>query len=272
MKLNAYRIVEMVREGINEYSTAWVQGTDLTGSFRNVDILEKINIAQQFICSLLRIRDPQMFLKSVALTGVASVYTPPADFFKLRRLESSDGIKIFPMNVDEKSSTTTGIGMFYYWKANTMILDKDAASDVLTLYYLSRVRDLDFGLSSTGGALSVTLASATARPETDYYNGMSINNWSDSWDDVISDYTSAFVATVAKTWAASKYYGIISELPESLHHLIPMKAILLMKSTYKSLKPPIPAEIADFNAAVSMAFADLLGTIHSDVDYSEMWK
>lgn len=271
MYLNAYKMVEMVREGINEFTDAYVQGTDTTGAYRNVDIMDKINSAQQFIGGLLRIREPQAFFKKTTLTGVNSVYIPPGDFFKARRWEDANGIKVWPKTVDDISPTGQGIGDVYYEKANTFILDKTSASDVLTLYYIARLRDLDFGASAAGGALSVTLAT-TARPSASYYVGMAIYNQTDAWEDAISANTAARVCTVTGTWAASKYYGLIPELPEILHPLIPMKALLLMKSSYKSLKPPTVIELKDFQDAVATAFSDLLGTVNSDVDYTEMFR
>jgi hypothetical protein len=269
MRLNAYTMAEMVREGINEYSTAYLQGTDTTRAFANADILNKLNMAQRYIADLLYTRDPSLFLKSVVLTGVNSVYTPPADFMKVRRLEDSDGIQVVPITIDFKGYED---GHSYYRKGNTLVVDKGGMSDPLTLWYFSRVRDMDYGMSTAGGALSLTLA-LTARVQADYYNGMTIANITDSWEDTISDYSAARVVTLAaQTGAASKYYGMVCELPEDLHHLVPMKALIAMKGTYTSNKAPNAADISDFNAALSSAFNALLGSVHGDVPISDLFE
>ena len=110
---------------------------------------------------------------------------------------------------------------------------------MLTFYYVSRCRKLDIGNVKRGRSPFSHPGSRTARKEADYYNGMKIENITDNWFDTISDYTAAQVATLAaQTGAASKYYGLISELPEDFHGLIAPKAILLMKESHKALKPP----------------------------------
>ena len=77
--------------------------------------------------------------------------------------------------------------------------------------------------------MSITLAS-TAKKIADYYNGMKIENVTDDWVDTISDYTEDRVATITETGAASKYYGIVSDLPEMFHDLIAPKAVLYIKA------------------------------------------
>lgn len=245
---NAYEILSEVRRGINEYSTAYVQDTDTTGAYSNTDILKKINDAQGFIYNLLLSRSPDVFYKSAALTGVASVYTPPSDFFRLIRVEDSAGRTLRQINLDDKKlAADAGTGIYFYQFGKTFTLDKLTATDVLTFYYIARCRNLDVGKSSAGGSLSITLAT-TARPVADYYNGMQLENITKAWVTTISDYSAARVVTLAaETAAASDYYGLISELPEDFHYLIGLKATLLMKETYKSLNPPTVEEVAAFN-------------------------
>ena len=270
---NAYAIVEAVRKGVNEYSTAYMQGTDTTGAFDNTDIMEKVNEAQAFLYNALLNREPALFYKSTNLTGVASVYTPPADFYRLRRIEDSNGIKLTRISLDDKKRVLDqGSGWFYYQVGNTFVLDKTSASDVLTFYYISRCRKLDMGMSSAGAALSLTLATS-ARKEADYYNNMKIENITDDWFDTISDYTAARVATLAaQTGAASKYYGLISELPEDFHDLIANKALLLMKESHKALKNPTVTEFKNFNEALAEKFLAFFGTMNSDQSIVELFS
>lgn len=270
---NAYDMVSAVRKGINEYSTAYVQGTDTTGAFDNTDIMEKINDAQAFIYNSLLNRAPDLFYKSAALTGVASVYTPPADYYRLRRVEDSNGIKLTRINLDDKKRILDqGSGWFYYQLGSTFILDKASAADVLTVHYISRCRKLDMGMSSAGAALSLTLATS-ARKEADYYNSMIIENITDDWFATISDYSAARVATLSTgTGAASKYYGLVSELPEPFHDFIHQKATMLMKESHKALKGPTDTERGNFAEALAEAFLAFFGTMNSDRDVVELFS
>ena len=95
---------------------------------------------------------------------------------------------------------------------------------------------MDQGSSAAGGALSITLAS-TAKKIAGYYNGMKIENITDDWIDIISDYTAARVATIGtETGAASKYYGIVSDIPEPFHHLIIPQAVFEITGNYPIAK------------------------------------
>ncbi len=270
---NAYELVSDVRRGMNEYSTAFMQASDTTGAYSNETIIKKINDAQRYLWNILFTRFPDIFLKSTTLTGVASVYTLPADFFVLRRFENDDKIKIRPMNLDEKHvSDTAGSEYHYYRKGNTLVMDKDAITDTFTLWYFSRCRDLNQGMSSAGGALSLTLAS-TARKEADYYNNMTIENITDDWTDTISDYSSARVCILAaQTGAASKYYGIVSELPETFHHLIAPRAIILLKDIIRSPEKPTVTELRAFQEMLTETLRSYAGTMHGDVTWSSIFE
>lgn len=119
-------------------------------------------------------------------------------------------------------------------------------------------------MSSAGGALSLTLAT-TASNLADYYNGMLIEDITDSWTDTITDYSAARVATLAaQTGAASKYYGIVSELPEEFHELIGPKALLLMKESHKALKTPSKSEMDNFYMALNEKILSFFGTADQD--------
>ena len=244
---NAYEIASQVRRGLNEFSTARVQGTDTTGAYPNEEILRAINDAQKLLFDLLFVRVPHLFLSSASLTASASVLTLPADFFKLRRLENSDKVKINPISVDSRHlNESEGSNYLYYRKGNTLRIDKDSVGSIFTLWYFTRPRRLDFGSASAGGALSITLAAANSRAEADYYNGMVIEDITAGFYSTISDYTAARAATISATAAASDYYGLVSELPEEFHHLIGRRALLQMRSSVVSVLPPSTADLEMF--------------------------
>jgi len=235
---NSYELLTQVRMGINEYSTALVNGTDTTGTFLNTELMRKINDAQTYIWNLLFTSQQSLFLTSKSLTAVDSVLTMPSNFFKVKSLEDSEGVPLQPIDSINRSVGFSGVGYYqYYQKGSTLVIDVEYINDSFTLWYYTRCRDLDCGMTSAGGVGTATLAT-TAKKITSYYNGMMIENVTDDATDTITAYTSARVATVSGTWAASKYYGIVSELPEIFHPLIAERAILLLK-----LNPKSPAKI-----------------------------
>jgi len=223
--LNGYTLLEKVRILLNEYSTAYAQAIDTAGKYQNSQIMDGINAAQRYLYNILFTRMPQLFEEEIALTGVSSVYTLPANFARLRYFKDSDGYQIFPIGTSQRKLTAdTGSDRLYYRKGNTLVLDKPSLTDICTLVYYRKPREIEQGVSSAGGALSVTLAT-TSKAIIDYYNGLTIENITDSTVDVITDYTAARVCTVSNTWAASKYYGTVSDIPEMFHFLMIPRAV-----------------------------------------------
>ena len=230
--LNGYTLLEKVRVRLNEYSTAYCQATDTTGKYSNDQIMDGINDAQRFLFSFLLKRIPYQFEVDVALTGVSSVYTLPADFGVLRYFKDSDGYQIHPIGTQQRKTTSaTGSDQHYYRKGNTLVIDKAGITEINTLTYFKKCRELTQGVTSAGAATSATLATS-AKAIIDYYNGLTIENITDSTVDVISDYTAARVATVTNTWTASKYYGTVSDIPEPFHHLMIPRAVFEITANY----------------------------------------
>jgi len=262
---NSYEILSQVRYGINEYSTAKVQGTDATGAFLNAELMRHINNAQYHIWSILFEQFPEYFLTSASIAFTSSVASLPSDYFKIREILDSDGYPIIPINIGKRHiADNTGSENAYYRYGNTLRIDADSVTETGTIWYYSRCRELETGMTSAGGALSATLAT-TAKAIADYYNDMMIENVTDSTVDTITDYSAARVCVVSNTWAASKYYGLVSELPVIFHPLIPEYAILQLK---KSPKSPLAVTIADvslFDQMLRSSMKSFAGTQNTDV-------
>lgn len=240
---NCFDLVKTARHALNEFdingNDTYTKGTDTTGHYRNFYLVQKINIAQRFIYNFLFKRIPEEFFETASLTGVDSVYTRPADFGRLLYFKDENGRQVRPIQERSRRLTnSTGSDRLYTPRNNTLVLDKSGITKTYTLFYYRRARDLDYGQSSAGGALSITLATS-AKKIVDYYNGMKIENVTDDWVDTITDYTAGRVATITNTGAASKYYGIVSDLPEMFHDLIAPRAVLEIKgeSTIAEEKP-----------------------------------
>ncbi len=258
-KYNCYEILAEVRRAVNDYSEAKVQATDTSGAFSNETIIKTINDAQKFLFDIVFTRMPHLFLSSTNLTGVASVYTLPADFFRLVRFQTADNYKISPIDLQKLHITNDGGSKYHYYrKANTLVLDKDGITDVCKLWYYTRPRHITMGKVQTGGALSMTLSTA-ARLDADYYNGMEIEDITADKIATVSDYTAARVATVDITAGTADYYGVVSELPEPFHGLIGRRGSLLLKEFPQSPVRPSKTE-------VDLFMQDLAETVRSFVD------
>lgn len=269
--IDCWELLNQVRYGLNEQSTALVNGTDTTGKYKNAELVRHINNAQNFLWSILFKQFPEYFMKSASLTFTASVATLPSDCFKIRELRDSDEHAIIPLNLSLRHTSNTGSSHAYYRYGNTLRIDADSVSGTMTLWYYWNPREIDTGLSSAGAATSVTLAT-TARATADYYNNMGINNITDSTTDTITDYTAARVATVSNTWAASKYYGIIPELPEIFHALIASRAIITMKQS-----PRVPVALTTLDKTtwaeeLSVAMQSFAGTLDGDMNINNLFN
>ena len=269
---NAYELLSQVRLGLNEFSAALVQGTDVSGKFSNLELMQHINVAQFFLWGILFKQMPEIILASAPLVFVSSVASLPVDCFKIKQVTGADGNDILPMNVAQRQINAVSWSEHHYYRyGNTLRIDADGVSETGTIWYYSRCRELDTGLTSAGGAASATLATS-AKAILSYYNNMKIENVTDSTVDTITAYTAARVCTVTNTWAASKYYGIVSELPDIFHPLIASRAILTMKM---SPRVPVALTAADkniFNEELSTALQAFGGTLDGDADVDSLFN
>jgi hypothetical protein len=266
---NCFEILSQVRYGINEFSTAYVQGTDATGSFKNEELIRQINNSQYYIWSILFGQFPEYFLKSASLVFTNSVATLPSDCFKIKEITDSNGYQIRPIGLDQRHISTGGSSNLYYRYGNTIRIDEDSVTDTGTIWYYRRCRELETGLTSAGGALSATLAT-TAKAIADYYNDMLIENVTDSTVDTITDYAATRVCVVSNTWAASKYYGIVSDLPEIMQPLIAEYAILQLKKSPRTPLQIVPADNSLFNEMLRESLKSFAGTLNSDSYISDI--
>ena len=269
---NCWEILSQVRYGLNEQSTALVNGTDTSGKFQNSELIRHINNAQNHLWSILFNQFPEYFLTSASLSVSASVATLPSDCWRIKQILDSDGYNVNPINVNQKHiASQQGSGHLYYRYGNTIRIDADSVTETMTLWYYSRCRELDTGMTSAGGATSATLATS-AKAILSYYNNMKIENITDSTNDTITAYTAARVATVTNTWAASKYYGIVSDLPEVIQPLIAQRAILTMK---QSPRVPVALTAGDmmiFNEELKSGLQAFAGSLNSDMNVNGLFN
>lgn len=241
---NAYELLSIVRQQLNDYSAALVNGTDTSGAFSNAFLLDQINNAQREIYAILMRIIPEEFLTNTTIVGSSSVFSLPWDFGKVVEFRDSDGYPVYPAktrNLPINSQLSGASKNTYYRKGQTLVVFRSNVSDTYKLWYYSKPREIHAGKASAGAATSITLDASYAKLIADYYNGMGIENVTDDSVDTISDYTAARVATIAGTGEADDYYGIVSELPEPFHNLIGTRAALLaaQRSHAAEMKPTI---------------------------------
>lgn len=243
---NAYELLSNVRRQLNDYSTALVQATDTSGAFLNAFLLDQINDAQKQLHAILLRYIPEEFLASASIVGSSSVFTLPWNFGRVVELRDSNGRKVHPAPVRHLPPTSQVSGAsknMYYRKGQTFVVFKSGVSDTYTLYYRTKPREIHSGKASAGATTSLTLDADYSKLVADYYNGMDIENVTDGSVDTISDYSAARVATIAGTGEANDYYGIVSELPETFHHLIaPRAALLAAQRSSVAEEKPTPAD------------------------------
>lgn len=259
---NAYEILSQVRYGINEYSAALVQGTVTDGSFQNQELMRQINNAQYYLWSILFGAFPEYFLKSASITFTASVATLPSDCFKIRELRDSARHKIEPIKVSQRYIYNDGDSHSYYRYGNTLRIDADSITDTGTLWYYSRCRELDTGKTGATDTLATT-----AKAILSYYNGMLIENFTDSTVGSIATYSAARLCTFTDSLvltSATDYYGIVTDLPEIFQPLIAEYAVLQLKKSPKVPMQVTKADVQLFNEMLSESLKAFAGTQNTD--------
>jgi hypothetical protein len=261
---NAYDILSDMREGLNEYSTALVNGTDTHGRFSNTYLVNKMNRAQRLLYARLLKRIPGEFLTDSDITITAGVMTLPWDFGMVRRLEDEDDRKVYPVDVDKRPIYTgKGSENLYYRKGNTLILTDLNKSGTYHLWYWRKPRELDTGLASGANTLATS-----AKAIADYYNGMDLENITTGTVAEITDYSAARVVTGPTLTSGTDYYGIVSDLPEMFHHLIAPLGQIISKAEHpiapeKPTKSEIELWKAEFEDVVS-AFGNVQGDVEPE--------
>lgn len=254
---NAYTLMEDVRRGVNEYSSAYVQATDTTGVYTNAHLLNAINRAQRFVYAILMKYIPDEFLTSTTLTGTNSVYTLPWDFGALREFKDENGRKVYKSSISGLPvDNAVGSRRLYYRKGNTLVLNRSGITETYTLWYYTKPRDIHFAKGGAScGANAFHLDSTDAKLIDDYYNGMTIENITAPAVESITDYVaSTKVATVASTPSQNDWYGLVPEMPEIFHHLIGPRAIMIAKAEHPvSPKQPSESEMTQWRLEVTDA-------------------
>jgi hypothetical protein len=244
---NCYEILSWVRRSLNEYSTAYVQGTDTSGIFSNAFIIDQINDSQKQLYNILLRYIPEEFLETASITGSNSVFSLPWNFGRAVQFRDENGYPVLPAvakNLPPDAQLSGSSDRLYYRKGQTFVVFQSGVSATYKLYYRKSPREIHAGVASAGGAQSLTLDATYAKRVADYYNGMDMENVTDLSIDTITDYTAALVATISGTGASSDYYGIVSELPDAFHHLIAPRALMLCKERHPVSQVAIsPAEL-----------------------------
>lgn len=270
---NCYELLKRLRQGLGEYSEALVTGL-MAGTHSNDYLVDKLNDAQEYIYSLALKRVPGYFLQKASLTAVGSVFTLPADFGKLVLFLDAGGNHVYRATPGQlKKPSGKGYSRLYYHKQNTLVLDKDGVTDTYTLWYRSRPRKLHTGRATATGVETLYIDDEHAVKIDDYYNGMLVENVTAGAIDTITDYlASTRAAVVSGNFTKNDFYGLVSELPETLHGLIGPKALLDIKLTSPLVKQRADSkDISLFNDLLATTFSAWLDDME-DEDLEEVFS
>jgi len=276
---NCYKILSDVRHGLNEHSSDLVTGTATHGKYKNDYLISMINTAQNYIWALLMKRSSVrgIFVTSTTVTGSNSVFALPSDFGKLIQFEDENYKKVWPTTIKMTPVRgETGADRVYYRQGNNLILFKSGISQTYTFKYYKKPRYITMGKQQAGsGALAIVL-DANAKSQNDYYNDMLIESIPSDLDavqvDTITDYVgSTKTATVTLTGSSSKYYGLVSDLPEVFHEFIAPWAVLFTKATHPaSQEKPSKAEAELLTMRFDESVSSFAGG-EEDVSQEDIW-
>ena len=271
---NCFQILEKIRYGIQEHSDALVRGQQ-KALHSNDWLIGEINDAQAFLYSMTRKRMPGFFVGRANITGVNSVYALPADYGSLIVFKDEKGRQVLPVDYAQlKRTNQRGSDRRYYKQGFTLRLDQDGVDKTYELWYFQQPRDLHMGKVDTAGTGSFT-ADKPAKRLDDYYNGMIVESIDGDWHDTVEDYDEARVVDLtdaAQAVAKGEYYGLVSELPVFLHHLIAPRAMLTIRSTSPTVKngPPTKTDMDLFREQLLTVLRDFQDT-EPDVDWEQVW-
>jgi len=264
---NAYTLLSDVRYGLNDHSTALVQGTATHSPFSNDFIMDRINRAQRLLYAKIKKHKPGIFEKSTTITGSSSVFSLPWDYANVIEFRDSEGRKVYPSTVGAlPPNNAVGNDRLYRRVGNTFVLNKAGVSDTYTLYYMSKPRDIHLGAASDTDTLV-----ATAPAIADYFNSMIIENITDGTVDTITDYTAARVVTITIDLDSGDYYGIVPEIPEVFHDFIAPRALWLCKEEHPvTQEKPSIADLQTWDLDVIEAIREFAVDSY-DISQEEIW-
>jgi len=229
--MNAYQMLEAVREGIGEATP---------NHWSDKELVRGLSIAQQKVGILVQEQNEEWLLKkSSSLTPSSSIITMPDDCLKPAYLEEVASGKSIPITggvAERRLTRIPGITIYSgyldaYVLGDTIEVNQDGYAEAVYLWYIPRVIDLLAGTASAGEATGLTLeAGSYFVPQDDYYNGTNFEVSGGTGignEDTISDFDGGtYVCTVTGTYSADSIYGSVSVLPRETHGLIVAEAVL----------------------------------------------
>lgn len=264
---NGHKILNDVLYDLNEHSTAKLQGTKTSGVY-NIDwIMQKINLAQRRIYSILMLSVASQFLSLSTLAFSDSVATLPFDFGRIVELKDDNGLKVYPSTVKVlPSNNGPGSDRLYYRKGNTLVLNKSGVTDNYPLWYYSKPRDI------IQGKCAVTNTLPSGKLIADYYNGLTIESVTSGWVATITDYTAARVVTLsANSLAINDYFGTVSEIPEVFHAFITPLASMLCRASHPRSQSPVTRSEYDLWLSGLQDTINVFGNEAEDMSIEEIF-
>jgi hypothetical protein len=233
-----------------------------------------MNDALRYLYALLVKRIKGEFTKVDQTIAIASgVGTLPWDCGRVISLKNEYGRLMWPLNPTQRVPITSVGSTRLYWhqKSRQVRVENATVSANYLLTYIAKPREIHFGQSSAGDTNELTLDSSYAKKIADYYNDMEIENITDDWIDTITDYTAARVATITNNGAASKYYGLVAEIPEHFHHLIAPFGAMFTKDASPVAQEKTTTQERDNASGLLIEALRAFAGSEQEVDYEDVF-
>lgn len=233
--MNAYDMYLDTRENIGE---------DTASHWGNPEVLRKLNANQRRVGRKLGMVLGDWLVTHEDLTPSSSVITLPWDCARPVYMEEKSSGCPIPNNTTVRERRASR-GLEYYFEGNTLVVNKDSYSTVVTLWYQRRILDMAFdkiGDTSSGENAIVIAAAQFPRLLDDYYNGLMVEVVGGTGIGTIAEVTDydggTRKLTLTGTFGITSQWGTVSQLPEECHDLIVLMATLQLLAKPSSAIDP----------------------------------
>ena len=228
--MNSAYLLEELRANVGE--------TDAEKHWTDAELLRKLSFSHKKAGFMVSASDGDRLQKSTDLIPSSSIVTLPSDFSKFNYMEEKVSGREIPLvntvrerRVNRSYATGLDLGtLSCYFSGDTIEINHDDYSTVVTLWYEPKIINLHAGIGFTGSTTNTIVFEVANDPSfvDDYYNDTSftiIAGTGLGTTVAVSDYVGAtYTATLAGTFSTSSVYGSISPLPEECAEFIVLDA------------------------------------------------
>jgi hypothetical protein len=283
IKIHSIDIVSRIREGLNDYSSAKVLGTDTTGPYSNATIFYNLGGATREIANIISRRNPGIFTVETSIPAVNSVIALPPDFGKIQLLRDQYGLKVSPIAQDQRHYTQwEGSQLHYYRKADNLVIDKDGCTDTFSLVYTRIPREIHHGLLLVDYPqippipLNATyLQKPPASTVDEYYTGMEFKDLTQDFNGIVLDYRGVdgkitFMG-MTEQLVAGDQYAFYPDMPGWTHDIVVQRATLMLKQLPFSQFKPTKEDFDSYAIHLRTIINEYVSAGDDDLEWFKQW-